>query len=1119
MPLTVEQFTERITSSGIISNEQLCEFLGGLPADASARADAEALARELVKQKKLTKFQAEQIYAGKGTSLSLGNYVILDKLGEGGMGMVLKAWHRRMERTVALKVIAPKVVKDPSALKRFQREVIAAAKLSHPNIVAAHDADEAKGTHFLVMEYVEGSDLSSLVKQHGPLPVEQAVNCIIQAARGLSFAHDKGVVHRDIKPHNLLLDKSGTVKILDMGLARIDVGFGGSAEHADLTRSGAMMGTVDYMAPEQAMDSKHADARSDVYSLGCTLFYLITGHVAFEADTVMKRLTAHQSAPPPSLVDQLKSESRRSGASQSALPLDSGLAVLDATFRRMVAKKPEDRPQSMLQVIAELERCLSSGSATVSVDSGSNPSAQADGANELQQFLQEISGESNASSSRTSPVRTVPVPSVRDAETIVDSASDSKAGSKDDATVVLGSSGMASSPNLTAKPSQSRKTILISVATVTVVAVLAIVAAMSGKSDKPTDENLATTQPVGKQAPSKAVSETPAVTHPNDLVPNSATSRMDAALQFDGDDIVTIPTLLCDVLAPYTWEAYVAAPQKAPAGRDGVVIGFGAKGESLAEVPKVDSPAQFLSLTKELKWRWKYGYGKDREGNVHSIATDRAERTHLACVCEEKTYRLYVDGKLQRSAEWNAPRKADGNFEFGPRFAGIIDEVRISKVARYKENFAPVPRYEPDANTLGLYHFDEAIGNELRDSSGHNHHGKIVGAKWVKADGSAIDSALAKTAAYTIPYEALPFSGHRYLLVESSGNWMDAKAKAEAMGGHLVTINSREERDWLRKSVLASVSGKGGQQVRTFIGASRKTDTSQWTWITGDPFDESLGPGKVSNPQNAVALTWSDNAWDGVGDSFVGSHFIVEWDPRWPLAPTKPEDIQHWLDANVEVTVRTAAPGGGSLDNRLTAATLPAGPATIVGLKYKSRGSALVDDLQLGLIAELTDLEELELGPAGAAFTPQGMRKLASLVYLRRVILHHFGISAAGLSDLLNSWPNLELLQVPHGTKRAEEWIAVAVTRPSIREISAYRADLTDASLALLEKMPQLRVLDLCENSFLTEAAIQRLAAAVPGCRIQYVSGSDKTKRTIIEPRTPPASNTQPPVVNTPPIR
>ena len=161
-----------------------------------------SLARELVRRKKLTAWQAKEIYAGRGRSLVLGNYVILDKLGQGGMGMVLKAQHKRMKRVVALKVLSPAITKNPTAVQRFQREVEAAAKLSHANIVAAHDADEAKGTHFLVMEYVEGSDLSALVKKQGPLTPGQAVAAVLQAAKGLEHAHGAKITHRDIKPSN-----------------------------------------------------------------------------------------------------------------------------------------------------------------------------------------------------------------------------------------------------------------------------------------------------------------------------------------------------------------------------------------------------------------------------------------------------------------------------------------------------------------------------------------------------------------------------------------------------------------------------------------------------------------------------------------------------------------------------------------------------------------------------------------------------------------------------------------------------------------------------------------------------------------------------------------------------
>lgn len=347
MALSRDEMVQRLTSSDLMDADEVAAFLANVPADQQP-ADGEQLARLLVKQKHLTKYQAEQIYAGKGAPLVLGNYVILDKLGQGGMGMVLKAEHKRMKRLVALKVMSPKAVKTPDALKRFHREVEAAAKLRHPNIVAADDADEAKGTHFLVMEFVNGSDLSQLIKKQGPLPVDQAVNCIVQAARGLEYAHKQGVVHRDIKPANLLIDENGTVKILDMGLARIE---GATGAQAELTSTGAVMGTVDYMAPEQALSSKLADARSDIYSLGISLWYLLMGKCAYDGDSLMAKLLAHREAPIPSL-HQIRHDVPES---------------VDAIFQKMVAKQPQDRYQSMAPVIVDLEACLAATASSASL--------------------------------------------------------------------------------------------------------------------------------------------------------------------------------------------------------------------------------------------------------------------------------------------------------------------------------------------------------------------------------------------------------------------------------------------------------------------------------------------------------------------------------------------------------------------------------------------------------------------------------------------------------------------------------------------------------------------------------------------------------------------------------
>src|SRR4029079_18569701 len=234
-------------------------------------------------------------------SLQIGNYDIIDRLGAGGMGTVFKARHRRMKRGVALKVLAANLSKNPLFVKRFQREVETIASLGHPNVVMAYDADEAEAGHFLVMEFVNGRDLAVCVEREGPFSAPHAVNCILQAARGLAYAHTQGIIHRDIKPHNLLRDENNVVKVTDLGLARMNYGDEGPATGAEVTMAGGVIGTADYMPPEQAVDSTTIDHRADIYSLGCTLYYLLTGQVPYTGPTIMAVILKHRDAAIPAL--------------------------------------------------------------------------------------------------------------------------------------------------------------------------------------------------------------------------------------------------------------------------------------------------------------------------------------------------------------------------------------------------------------------------------------------------------------------------------------------------------------------------------------------------------------------------------------------------------------------------------------------------------------------------------------------------------------------------------------------------------------------------------------------------------------------------------------------------
>ena len=318
--------------SNLLDPMRLAELTGWV---AQFRPDPQTLAKELTRRGWLTPFQVKELYKGRAKDLVIGPYQLLDLLGEGGMGRVFKARHTRLGREEALKVIRKEKLSNPIAVARFQHEIRAAAQLSHPNVVVAFDSDSANGMHFFSMEYVDGIDLTKLVRERGAMPIAQACDAIRQAALGLQHAYEKGLVHRDIKPSNLIITQRGVVKLLDLGLAMLNEAQLAGGEKANrVTQDGFVLGTPDFLAPEQAQNPMGVDIRADIYGLGSTLFYLLTARVPYEGANPTEKLLKHISEPPPSLL---------------ALRPDAP-PQLDAFIKWLMAKKPAERPQTPAQV-------------------------------------------------------------------------------------------------------------------------------------------------------------------------------------------------------------------------------------------------------------------------------------------------------------------------------------------------------------------------------------------------------------------------------------------------------------------------------------------------------------------------------------------------------------------------------------------------------------------------------------------------------------------------------------------------------------------------------------------------------------------------------------------------
>jgi serine/threonine-protein kinase len=362
--------------------------LAELTPDLLARfSNPRQLAQYLVAKQWLTPFQAKWTWRGLGQRLVLGHYVLLERLGAGGMGQVYRARHSRLEHELAIKVIHRHLLADQTSIQRFHREIHAVGQLSHPNIVYAYDAGKIGGSYYLVMEFVEGVTLEALVQEYGPLPLELAYSYVRQAALGLQHAHVRSLIHRDIKPANLVvtrprpgaaleaerrslygpawLSAASRLKILDMGLARWQTTGSCEATSLQLTQVGMILGTLDFVAPEQAQNSRAADNRSDLYALGCTFYYLLAGDVPFPSKHPVDKLMAHQMDEPRPLEWQ-----------RPELP-----SSIISIIRRLMAKAPADRYLSAAALIRDLDQEMRRQESALPVAAASSPKFRVAAAN------------------------------------------------------------------------------------------------------------------------------------------------------------------------------------------------------------------------------------------------------------------------------------------------------------------------------------------------------------------------------------------------------------------------------------------------------------------------------------------------------------------------------------------------------------------------------------------------------------------------------------------------------------------------------------------------------------------------------------------------------------------
>lgn len=333
--MTTQQLYHALVKSRLVDEESLNRSLASIRVKHGGQmpADAETVAGDLVAAGLITEWQSTHLLSGRWKGFFLGKYKLIRLLGAGGMGAVYLGEHTVMNKRVAIKVLPKEGPQRDKAVASFQAEARTAAMLDHPNVVRTIDIDEVKGRHFIVMEYVDGSDLHHRVRKSGPLSVVEALDFFRQATNGLQYAHERGVLHRDVKPLNMLITRDGVLKISDLGLARLRHESAGPEKRR-------VVGTADYIAPEQSRNSQIIDGRADLYSLGCTLYFMLTGEAPFMKGNAAEKIAAHQLAPTPDLK-----------AKRPDCPDE-----LVAIYQRLMAKPAEERYQTASELLAAIDR-------------------------------------------------------------------------------------------------------------------------------------------------------------------------------------------------------------------------------------------------------------------------------------------------------------------------------------------------------------------------------------------------------------------------------------------------------------------------------------------------------------------------------------------------------------------------------------------------------------------------------------------------------------------------------------------------------------------------------------------------------------------------------------------